>query len=204
MIILSHRGYWKEVSEKNTFVAFQRSFDLGFGTETDVRDRGGKLVISHDIPTGNEMLFDDFLSLLKKRQLPLAINIKADGLAALVKKTMQQHGLENWFVFDMSVPDTRDHLTVGNPVFARLSEVEIENAQSDKAQGIWLDAFDGQWYSESLIVDLRNKGKRVCIVSPDLHKRPYREFWEKLVSLRGDEGVMLCTDYPEEAKTLLG
>ena len=28
----------------------RRSFDLGFGTETDVRDRGGELVISHDPP----------------------------------------------------------------------------------------------------------------------------------------------------------
>lgn len=35
MIILSHRGYWKETHEKNLPIAFERSFSLGFGTETD-------------------------------------------------------------------------------------------------------------------------------------------------------------------------
>jgi hypothetical protein len=156
------------------------------------------------MPSGNEMFFDDFLGLTKKRPLPLAINIKADGLAALVKKAMLQYAIENWFVFDMSVPDTREHLEMGNPVFARLSEYEGESVISDKAQGIWLDAFDGQWYTDGLISDLRKKGKRVCIVSPELHKRPYREFWDKLAPFKKDDGIMLCTDFPEEARTLLG
>ena len=39
MMILSHRGYWKE---KNLPIAFERSFSLGFGTETDYK---GELVI---------------------------------------------------------------------------------------------------------------------------------------------------------------
>ena len=38
MIIISHRGYWKDAAEKNRPVAFARSFDLGYGTETDVRE----------------------------------------------------------------------------------------------------------------------------------------------------------------------
>lgn len=204
MIILSHRGYWKEVAEKNTAVAFKRSFDLGFGTETDIRDSGGRLVISHDIPQGNEMLFDEFLAILKQRSLPLALNIKADGLAPLIKQSMQKHGMNNWFVFDMSVPDMQGHFANDNPVFARLSEFEGQTAQSDKAEGIWLDAFERQWYDQNLIDDLRKKGKRVCIVSPELHKRPHHELWQMLVPLRHDDGIMLCTDYPEEAKIVLG
>jgi hypothetical protein len=204
MIILSHRGYWKDISEKNTALAFQRSFDLGFGTETDVRDCAGKLVISHDTPTGNEIPFDDFLAMLKGRPLPLAINIKADGLAPLVQQAMLKHDVKNWFVFDMSIPDTREQLKTGNPVFARLSEFEIENPLFAKAGGIWLDAFEGQWYDTDLIKKWRSKGKTVCIVSPDLHKRPYKEFWEQLAPLRDDDGIMLCTDYPEEARAVLG
>ena len=53
MIILSHRGYWKDVNEKNQQVSFERSFSLGFGTETDIRDYKGELVISHDIADEN-------------------------------------------------------------------------------------------------------------------------------------------------------
>ena len=57
MIILSHRGYWKLEEERNRAAAFQRSFDLGYGTETDIRDIQGKLVISHDMPRGDEITF---------------------------------------------------------------------------------------------------------------------------------------------------
>ena len=38
MEIISHRGYWKNVEEKNSSKAFKNSFDLNFGTETDLRD----------------------------------------------------------------------------------------------------------------------------------------------------------------------
>jgi hypothetical protein len=56
MQILSHRRYWKMDSEKNTKIAFERSFSLGFGTETDLmRDFGRKIVISHDMPRGGKM-----------------------------------------------------------------------------------------------------------------------------------------------------
>lgn len=41
MKIISHRGFWHNPSEKNTEMAFCRSFELGFGTETDVRDSLG-------------------------------------------------------------------------------------------------------------------------------------------------------------------
>ncbi len=51
MQVISHRGYWKSAAEKNTTTAFARSFALGYGTETDVRDLNGELVISHDMPT---------------------------------------------------------------------------------------------------------------------------------------------------------
>ena len=50
MIIISHRGYWIQPAEKNTEEAFSRSFERGMGTETDVRDHRGELVISHDMP----------------------------------------------------------------------------------------------------------------------------------------------------------
>ncbi|HDG1702299.1 TPA: hypothetical protein PFE33_004667, partial [Kluyvera ascorbata] len=49
--------------EKNTQTAFERSFSLGFGTETDIRDFGGELVISHDIADQNCISFKKFISL---------------------------------------------------------------------------------------------------------------------------------------------
>lgn len=41
MQILSHRGYWKNIEEKNSLRSFERSFMNLYGLETDLRDRGG-------------------------------------------------------------------------------------------------------------------------------------------------------------------
>ena len=61
MRIISHRGYWKQEIEKNSDIAFHRSFRLNIGTETDFRDYKGELVISHDVPTeGNFISANEF------------------------------------------------------------------------------------------------------------------------------------------------
>jgi hypothetical protein len=200
MKIISHRGFWHNQSEKNTATAFCRSFALGFGTETDVRDCMGDLVISHDMPSGEEMTLTTFLTLMGKDQQLLAINIKADGLAKLLCQTMSYYHRANWFVFDMSIPDMRDHLAVGNPVFARMSEVEQNPAWLDRAEGIWLDSFDCDWFNQSQISDLIAQGKQVCVVSSELHGREHIGLWNKLLPLATDDRLILCTDFPVEAK----
>jgi glycerophosphoryl diester phosphodiesterase len=198
--IISHRGFWHVQSEKNTETAFCRSFELGFGTETDVRDSLGELVISHDMPSGEEMTLSTLLSLMGKDQQLLAINIKADGLAKLLCKTMSDYCRTNWFVFDMSIPDTRDHLAAGNPVFVRMSEVELNPVWIDRVEGVWLDSFDNEWFDHSLILALISRGKRVCVVSSELHGREYTNLWNKLLPLATEEKLVLCTDFPVKAK----
>ena len=200
MQIISHRGYWKTVEEKNTEIAFSRSFALNYGTETDVRDYLGKLVISHDIPNGSEIHFEEFLSLVGPEERLLAVNIKSDGLAIPLKYAMRNYKLKNWFVFDMSIPDMRAHISVGNPVFARMSEVELQIPWFDTVDGIWLDSFDNEWFDEDLVLDLIGQGKRVCIVSSELHGRCYSKLWKLLLPLSGHDSLILCTDFPEEAQ----
>ena len=200
MKIISHRGLWHTPSEKNTETAFYRSFALDFGTETDVRDCMGELVISHDMPRGEEMTLTTLLALMGKDQQLLAINIKADGLAKLLCKTMSDYHRANWFVFDMSIPDTREHLAVGNPVFARMSEVEQNPVWFDRVEGVWLDSFDNEWFDLALISGLLNQGKRVCVVSSELHGREYTSLWTKLLPLATADRLILCTDFPVKAK----
>lgn len=115
MNIISHRGYWGTDEEKNTEVAFQRSFSLGFGTETDLRDRNGELVIAHDLSTESDLSFEVFCEIYLKNpgKFLLAINIKADGLATMLKESLERHGISNYFLFDMSVPDLRASLDAG-------------------------------------------------------------------------------------------
>lgn len=199
MVVISHRGYWKTPTEKNLPVAFERSFSLGFGTETDVRDHLGHLVISHDPPTGSPQTFDDFLHTARKHCVPLALNVKADGLAEKIRAAMADYPAL-WFVFDMSVPDMRHHLAAGSPVYARISEVERNPPWIDRCAGVWLDAFEGEWYDVENVKEFLDAGLRVCIVSPELHGRTHEEAWARLRPLHGDPRVMLCTDLPEHAK----
>lgn len=199
MIVISHRGYWKTADEKNTNIAFHRSFDLGFGTETDVRDCKGELVISHDMPLGHEISLDKFLDVLAERNLPLAVNIKSDGLAVELGQVMRKRQVSDWFVFDMAVPDMRSHLDAGNPVFTRMSDIEPAPAYLNESQGIWLDMFNSQWYDTTVIKSLLNRNKRVCIVSSELHGKDPFDLWSSLYAVADHPCLLLCTDEPELA-----
>lgn len=203
MIIISHRGYWKTPDEKNGTVAFQRSFELGFGTETDVRDLDGALVISHDMPTVGVMGMTEFLALAGSK-LPLALNIKSDGLAEPLREAMAAYDRNAWFVFDMSIPDMRMHLKAGNPVFTRVSEVEKVPVWLDECEGVWLDQFEREWFDADFVVGLLSTGKRVCVVSSELHRRDYSDLWKMLQPLAAFDNLMLCTDFPEDAKKFFG
>lgn len=130
MKIISHRGYWKNIKKKNTISAFKKSFELGFGTETDIRDFNGELVISHDIPNSSieELIYvDDFFKLYKSigNNLPLALNIKSDGLQEMLKNLIIKYDISNYFVFDMSIPDTLGYMKKNINYFSRQSEFEI-------------------------------------------------------------------------------
>lgn len=197
MKILAHRGYWKRKDEKNTKVAFERAFDNGFGIETDLRDIKGTIVISHNMPKGDEMTFEELLQLLDGRNLTLALNIKADGQAEKIKELLEKYNHKNYFTFDMSIPDMVVQHKFGLNVFTGFSDIIPNPIMLEQAKGVWLDCFNSDWFGQEEILGLKNNGKEVCIVSPDLHKREYRTVWNKYKNI---EGIMLCTDYPNEAK----
>ncbi len=202
MIILSHRGYWKTPIEKNQKIAFQRSFDSGFGTETDLRDVGGKIVISHDMPKGNEISFEEVLQIMKGRNLPLALNIKADGLADIILELLAKYNHTNYFNFDMSIPDMVFQMKKNAVVFTGLSDILPTPVLLDKAAGVWLDYFNSDWYDAKTIDDLIDRGKSVCVVSAELHKRDTDAQWAIIKNCKNfnSQNLMICTDYPEKAK----
>lgn len=204
MQIISHRGYWINEREKNTTIAFERSFSLGFGTETDIRDYIGGLVISHDIANDSCVSVNDFFSIYKQyhsHPLTLALNIKADGLQSCLQRLLQQYDIHDYFVFDMAIPDTLGYIKHNINFFSRQSEYEQRPAFYDSCTGIWLDGFHGTWYTGRLIQDHLDKNKKVAIVSPELHKREYLSLWEQLRNddLHHANELILCTDIPEEA-----
>jgi hypothetical protein len=204
MIILSHRGYWDDKIAKNSIESFERSFKNGYGIETDFRDCDGDLVISHDPPLKSSLSANKLFSLLAKtnKDLPVAINIKADGIQNLVKSVLDEYNIHNYFLFDMSVPDAMASIKAGLKIFTRQSDMETKPNLYDEALGVWIDAFyDDLWVTARLIEQHLDAGKQVCLVSPELHGRPHLAFWKRLANISSDTRarLMLCTDYPDKA-----
>lgn len=201
MRIISHRGWWHQPQEKNTMLAFERSFANGYGTETDVRDLGGQLVISHDMPRHQDALpLTDVLKLAYGYRVPLALNIKADGLAEPLQEAMKDFPGLDWFVFDMSVPDMRSHFAKCNPTYTRCSDVEPSPVYLDRAHGIWLDALETPWLDAREIERVLAWSKPVCLVSPELHGRDPLPLWNELKGIRNSALLTLCTDLPAQAQ----
>lgn len=204
MKIISHRGFWLKPHEKNTECAFRRSFELGLGTETDIRDCMGQLVISHDLPLGKEQGLNNFLLAAKdfsdkQDRLTIALNIKSDGMAEKISDQLSKFPELDCFVFDMAIPDMRLYIENRVPVFTRMSEVERSPCFLDQAMGVWLDAFEVEWYGNEIIENLINIGKRVCIVSSELHGRSPDNLWRNIRESHFTDQVILCTDNPRAA-----
>ncbi|EAC1801573.1 hypothetical protein D6231_04410 [Campylobacter jejuni] len=206
MIIISHRGFWIKETEKNTLKAFERSFCNGFGVETDLRDMLKQVVISHDTPNENSLTLDIFFALYKRfsNNLPLALNIKADGLQNILKDFLEKYSVDNYFVFDMSIPDALLYLRAGFNVFTRQSEYEKQPSFYNEACGVWMDEFYEHWIDERIIQEHLENNKKICIVSPELHKREFKKEWQEYreisKKLKSGDNLMICTDYPLQAK----
>ena len=203
MNILAHRGHWLEREEMNSFRAFERAWAGGYGIETDLRDLGGAVVISHDPPGAGVRSLEEFLTAYAARGggTPLALNIKADGLRGPITKALQKSRVRNYFVFDMSVSDSLHYFRAGVPAFVRLSEYECETPLLERAVGVWLDAFECDWWTLDTVRSLHAREKVIAIVSPELHKRPHERLWRTLKELEPEirDSLMLCTDFPDAA-----
>jgi hypothetical protein len=205
MNILSHRGYCKDISEKNKLISFERSLSLNFGIETDIRDYKGELIISHDIADEKSIFVKDFFEIYNKydNDFPLALNIKADGLQIKLKQLLEEYSIKNYFVFDMSVPDGLGYLKQNIKAFTRESEYEKIPSFYNESCGVWLDEFKGHWIDKETIEKHIKNNKKICIVSPDLHKREYKKEWQHYKEIEKElkvNNLMICTDYPEEAR----
>ncbi len=206
MRILSHRGLWSEPAEKNTLEAFRRSFESGFGAEVDVRDQGSGLVVSHDPPLPSALPLEQVLEQHHRLgpELPLALNIKACGLASPLEAMLRQFAVGDYFVFDMAVPDALDYVRRGMPAFTRVSEHEGAPSFYPQASGVWIDCFERDWIDADAVEAHLRAGKSVALVSPELHRRPYQAVWTRWARMgcAHHPDLYLCTDHPGAAQEL--
>lgn len=214
MHILAHRGLWTQPDEQNTRAAFERALRSGYGIELDVRDCNRQLVIAHDPPTFNtqSLLWGDFITLYEsvcgqtQRFTIIAVNIKACGLAQALWNSIPAALRDYFFFFDMATPDALAYARLGARVFTRHSEVEPVPSYYPQSQGVWMDEFAQTWIDAKVMLTHLRAGKEVCLVSPELQKRPYQDEWAawretwKQWPAPDFNRVMLCTDFPDEAQ----
>ncbi len=202
MIILAHRGFWTKPEEKNTIPAFEKAFSNGYGIETDVRDYKENLVISHNVADASCPLFTDMLEVYKRvgKDVPLALNVKADGIQPLLKKYLEEYKIRNYFMFDMSVPEQVVYVKEGFNTFTRQSEFEISPSMYDKACGVWMDEFSEEWMKEDYFAGHLKENKLIGVISPEIHGNDEKRIWDMIKPFTADNRLMLCTDIPKKAE----
>lgn len=205
MIILSHKGFWGNHKVPNSLQSIKKSLNHDFGVEFDIRDYREELVVSHDLPNNStnklEEIFYYYCSI--DSDLPLALNIKANGLQTILSKLIRKYKIINYFIFDASVPDMLVYLNEGFNVFTRQSEYETQPCFYKESMGVWLDEFDIHWINYKILDKHLSENKKVCIVSPELHGRNFVNEWEyyhEYDKLNNTNELMICTDFPAKAK----
>ena len=204
MELLAHRGFWCGPDEKNSVLAIRRAFEHGYGIETDIRDQGGRLVISHNMAVDACADLEEIFDLYTRMNMTsiLALNVKADGIQTPLRQALEKYQVKNYFVFDMSIPEQVVYRNENFVFFARQSDIEPHCVQYEDASGVWLDGFfDDSWITPDIIRRHLEQGKKVCIVSPELHGKPHEPMWQMILEsgLNQAEGIVLCTDLPDQA-----
>lgn len=208
MHIVAHRGLFNTkhgAPLPNSKEAIRAAFAAGFGVETDVRDFAGHLVISHDPPAAPDYLFDEFLKDWRDAGYPeFALNIKSSGLASRLVDALAPVTADTYYAFDLAFPDLLTFTKRGLRTYTRLSDYEGELLLLERCAGVWVDGFDRDLTSPSdldALTQLVATGKKICLVSPELHGRPHVDAWRAWATLSELPGVSICTDFPHDARS---
>ena len=211
--ILAHRGNvsGSRRDAENTIPAMRAALAHGWGVETDIRRAAdGRFYISHDPrPAGDGVDAREFFAVFRAHpRATIALNIKETGYEAELLAYMDGEGvLAQTFLFDMELVEPRAgetaarfrqlHPTVS--LAARVSDRDEPLARAlaiESASIVWLDEFDGPWCTEADLWRLKNAGRTVYAVSPELHGFPLsyvQARWGQWIDW-GIDGI--CTDDP--------
>jgi len=203
---IAHRGLFKTAGAPNSLSALEAALAAGFGVETDLRSYQGTLYLSHDpiMDSAQAPRFDRFLAIAEKYPgLTSFINIKEDGLLpALIGEKARLEKL-GFVFFDMSVPQLVQYSKTFSPkqLCTRFSDFEPVPSGLDVCDWIWVDGFSKN-PDRAALASLVRHGKKLAIVSPELHGRPHNEFWTGLSGTKeiGPDSVFVCTDFPQQLR----
>jgi hypothetical protein len=196
-LIYAHRGIWQTPDQQNSRQSIEAARFSGYGVETDFRSKNDSLVISHD-PYGdsNPLAVDE----IDFAEIPVALNIKEDGLLTHYESFFRKYPSRRTFLFDGSIPEMVKIKEKGLPHALRLSEYETELPW--EPQFLWIDGFHSDWWIKSpKILNLIEK-HFVVFVSPELHGRAIESAWDffHFLHSKGIAEFGICSDHPDKLK----
>lgn len=198
--IYAHRGIWQQRFQQNSKLGIEQCYGLDFGVETDFRSLNGDLVISHDPIINSKPLL---VSEIQFYNMPVAINIKEDGLVNQYRAFLDKNRNSYSFLFDGSIPEMQKIRKEGLPHALRLSE--FETSLSWDTNFIWVDSFFDNWWINNKKIEKYLQTHFVVYVSPEIHQRSHSEAWTYLRNIRDNVSCNfgVCTDLPIELRTFL-
>lgn len=156
----------------NTLEQLQ-SIPLNQPIEFDVRDSNGRCIVQHDAFLDG-LDFELFLKAVGDRFM--IVNIKSEGIEDKVLELLKCNGLNRFFLLDCSFPKIVNLVKKNERRIAvRYSEYEDIStvlALKDKVEWVWIDTFDNFSLTPEKANILKGAGLKLCLVSPDLQKKP--------------------------------
>jgi hypothetical protein len=145
----------------------------GYGVEMDLHAYGDRLVVHHDALT-DALDFEQWLAAY--HHAFVILNVKEEGIEGRVREMALAHGIERFFLLDLSVPALVKMVRAGERrVAVRVSKFESVAgalALGGLAEWIWLDVFDPELpVTSDEYRALQQAGFKICLVSPELHGR---------------------------------
>ncbi len=221
MRIISHRGnligkkFTHENSVEDLIKAVKSGYDIEFDINFDFTRKN--LMLSHDIGKYDKK-YEPFKLISSINTGYNALNVKNILTIPSILWMLEKYkNRKNFFMFDFEllISDIKECrflmyalIEKGYNVAFRISERENyidEYLKSSVVKDLWLDEFSEKWINEGIIKKMKDKGKKIFYVSPELHKdlniEEIRPQWENVI-IWGVDGI--CTDFPNQLNKFYG
>jgi hypothetical protein len=188
MLIIQHRV---NTVEQLAATPFQ------LGVELDIRYYKDELAIHHD-PFVPGQDWNTYLATYNHAFM--IANIKSEGVEERVIAALQQRGIQDYFLLDMSLPFMVKYVRKGfRNMAVRFSEYEpLEQARRFEglAQWVWADCFEPVVMNPEVYAYLSRHFK-ICIVSPELQGHDAAVLQQFITHYRQWPVDAVCTKRPD-------
>ncbi len=170
-----------------------------YGVEVDLRDFGERLVLQHD-PFKDGEDFEEYLK--SYNHGTMILNIKSERIEYKVLELLQKYNIKKYFFLDCTFPliyllskDGEKNIALR---FSEFEGIDTILSMEGKVQWVWVDCFSKFPLNNYDANRLREKGFKLCFVSPELQGRTERSHVSEFrheIELNGISGDAVCTKY---------